>query len=442
MKVNKFLMLGIAGLAFAACSNEEEVANNSGTLFPDGNGALSIRIVNPVTTRSSAQTTSNVTVTGPVVITLEDANGFHTISLTADELAKVVNEPEEGQQKEQIRFWNVQGPKKVIVAMNGGQYEYTDVSINDNSDVTMIAGGEGTEAVTHKRDMQAVQGVAAYGETDDFVAAGLGTPDVNDDIYEEGATAGDEGKQYEMFTATVNLTIPVARLEVSGITHVQSHIGADGTTDDCKYATLTIDGVYMDNVLAKGALSVAQAKETEDDDEDILTAERTGYRFPGDVSASASGDDAILNEVIPSESFLQLGKTWPAAVGEVAQAYGFNFYAPTTAEAATMSDASQEQINAINPQFKVFFKNATGKGTNNIAAPRYAMITKYRSSTSTNPDDKGIILEAGKVYRITSAVLDDENIIGTEDGSDLYGVNVTVEEAVWTVENINANWAK
>ena len=28
MKVNKFLMLGIAGLAFAACSNEEEFGTN------------------------------------------------------------------------------------------------------------------------------------------------------------------------------------------------------------------------------------------------------------------------------------------------------------------------------------------------------------------------------------------------------------------------------
>ena len=29
MRMNKFLMLGIAGLAFAACSNEEEFGGNN-----------------------------------------------------------------------------------------------------------------------------------------------------------------------------------------------------------------------------------------------------------------------------------------------------------------------------------------------------------------------------------------------------------------------------
>lgn len=29
MKVNKFLMLGIAGLAFAACSNDDDLSNGN-----------------------------------------------------------------------------------------------------------------------------------------------------------------------------------------------------------------------------------------------------------------------------------------------------------------------------------------------------------------------------------------------------------------------------
>ena len=411
MKMNKFLMLGIAGLAFAACSNEEELAGQ----FPEGNGAISIRIVNPVTTRAIvAGNTQNVTVTGPVLITLEADNGNQTIALTANQLEAVTN-PTDGTDAEEIKFWNVQGPNKVTVAMNGGQASYDLVSITDNSSVTMSQG------VSHQRNMQSVAGVAAYGETSTFTASGLDTPDLSDNVYETGATSSDNGKKYEMYKATVTLAIPVARLEVDGIMHVQTHIT---TPKDCKYATLTIDGVYMDNIMANGAgVTIATS--------------RVDYKFPGDTGETASGADAILSDAIdPSESFLQ-NKSWPAAEGQV---FAYNFYAPTTAQAAQFT--TQAQKNAINPQFKVYFKSATGKGNNEIAAPRYAMITKYRAKGSANPDDEGIVLEAGKIYRIVDAVLDDENIIGDEGGNTQFGVNVVVEEAVWEVVEIKADWAE
>lgn len=409
--MNKFFMLGLAGLAFAACSNDEDAT----TQFPEGNGALSIRIVNPVTTRAEvAGTTQNVTVTGPVLITLEATNGNQTISLTAEQLEEVTKVGA----TEEIKFWNVQGPKKVTVAMNGGQASYDAVPITDNQEITMS--GTGEDAVKHQRNMQSVAGVAAYGETSSFVADGLDTPDLDDNVYETGATSADDGKQYEMYKATVQLAIPVARLEVDGITHVQAHIT---TPADCKYATLTIDGVYMDNIMPNGA--------------NVTTASsRVDYKFPGDNGRTAIGDDAILYDEITSASFLT-NASWPTTDGEV---FAYNFYAPTTAQAASFT--TQEQKNAINPQFKVYFESATGKDGNNIAAPRYAMITKYRASNSTDPSDPGIVLEAGKVYRIIDAVLDDENIIGDEGGNTQFGVNVVVEEAVWTVVDIKADWAE
>ena len=396
--MNKYFMLGLAGLAFAACSNEEDATSNA-TLFPEGNGALSIRIVNPVAaTRAVAGTTQNVTVTGPVTITLEAGNGNKTINLTAEQLEDAVGD----QPKEEIKFWNVQNPTKVTVSMNNGAATYSTVSITEDY-------------------MQSVANVAAYGETTDFVAAGLGTPDLDDDIYEEGATGDDEGKQYEMYKATVQLAIPVARLEVDGITHVQSHIT---TPVDCKYATLSIDGVYMDNIMPNGA-------------DVTLPTSRVGYKFPGDTGETAEGIDAILSEAITDGTSFLVDASWPTVEGQV---YAFNFYAPTTEQATAFT--TQDQKNAINPQFKIYFKSATGKGNNVIAAPRYAMITKYRAAGSTNPADPGIVLEAGKVYRIVDAVLDDENIIGHEGGNTQYGVNVVVEEAVWTVETIKADWAE
>ena len=71
MKMNKFFMLGLAGLAFAACSNEEEV-----TSFPDGGGAVTVKLVNPsVLTKTVTDPTvgnDNVTITGDITISLYD----------------------------------------------------------------------------------------------------------------------------------------------------------------------------------------------------------------------------------------------------------------------------------------------------------------------------------------------------------------------------------
>lgn len=53
-----------------------------------------------------------------------------------------------------------------------------------------------------------------------------------------------------------------------------------------------------------------------------------------------------------------------------------------------------------------------------------------------------IILQNGHIYRIVDATLDDKNIIGDEGGNTLVGVEVTVKEAEWTVETIEADWAE
>lgn len=411
MKMNKFFMLGLAGLAFAACSNEESVVD---TGFPKGEAALSIRLISP-TTKTSAQTTDVVTVTGPVVITVVDDNGQQQISLTQTQLAEVLK----NQNPEVIRFWNVNGPQKVIVQMNGGQKSYSSYAINKNEEVTMIAADPESEIteVKHSVNMQSVSAITAYGETSTFKAAGTGTPDLDDDVYETGASQEDVGHIYEIYQAEVQLEIPVARLEVSGICHTPAHIT---TTTDCGFATLTIDGVYMDNIMANGA-SVAG---------DLIDpTKRTDYKFPGvETGVDLSGVDAVLSETISSESFLQ-NKSWPVA----GQTYGYNFYAPTAEQITGLT--TDEQKEAVNPKFKIYFATATGKDGNILAQPRYAMITKYKDT-----DGNGIVLTAGTVYRITSAELSDDYIISPEGGEKVVGVEVVVTQAQWTVKTITAEW--
>lgn len=393
MKMNKFFMLGLAGLAFAACNNDEEIANSSVT----GLSAVSIKIAAPEMTRTSPATPASpekVKVTGNMTITLYstgNSNG-ESITLNSDQLV-------DGD--EIVTFWNVNGPTKVTVSMNGGIADYTKVNITSTSPA-----------------LQALPAsIPVYGETEEIVTDGTsvtpGTYNKTNDDHQIGAAAdgSDDDKTYQLYTATVNLKIPVARLEVSGIKHAHTLPNAN-----CQYSVLTIDGVYLDNVKAADG------------------EERGNYQFNNE--GTGTGAKAILRDDIVPGNFLD-GSIWPAAVEDVDQAYAFNFYGPTADEISTAGD-DQEKKQALNPKFKIYFANATAAaGQDPVLEPRYAMITNYKDKAGNS-----IILQNGHIYRITDVTLEDKNIIGDEGGNTLVGVEVTVVEAEWTVETIEADWAE
>lgn len=394
MKMNKFFMLGLAGLAFAACSNEEEISNNGITDL----SAVTIKISAPEMTRSVSPATpgdaATVEVTPAqgttVTITLESSGDSQKIELT----------PEQWEAGQTVTFWNVNGPSKVSVSMNNG-----------------IASYAGIDIATGTPNLQVLpESIPVYGETQTITATTTSvTPrdyTTTGDDHQTGAAAdgSDDNKTYQLYTATVNLEIPVARLEVSGIKHAHTLSNAD-----CQYATLTIDGVYLDNVKAT--------------DE----GQRKDYQFVKD--GSGTGDEAILkDEIQNSPSFLD-GSSWPQAIESVPQAYAFNFYGPSEAEINAAGDDEAKQ--ALNPKFKIYFENATAAtGQDPVLAPRYAMITNYKDT-----EGNSIILENGHIYRIVEATLTDDNIIGDEGGNTLAAVEVTVVEASWTVQTIEADWA-
>ena len=394
--MNKFFMLGLAGLAFAACSNEEEMSNQP----LEGLGAVSIKIEAPALTKAVAGTPMDketVTVVpkenSTVKIVLSASSGNQTIELNPTQWAA----------GSVVTFWNVENPTGVTVEMNGGVANYDGVKIET---------------------LQAMPAdIPVYGSTADFTPTNRNESPVIGNDHQTGATSGDEKKKYQIYTATVKLEIPVARLEVSGIKHVE-HAGTDD--DKCMFADLTIDGVYMDNIKPTGA------------------SERKDYQFI--ENGSGTGEKAILFEAIsaPDNNFMADGAVWPATPGNV---YAFNFYAPSEEEIATAEavvdnvetvdiDEALNAKQALNPKFKIYFANAEG-AVDPVTQPRYAMITNYKDS-----EGNSIILKRGTIYRITEATLFDKNIIGDEGGNTLYGVEVTVEEATWTVETIYADWAE
>lgn len=417
MKLNKFFMLGMVGLAFAACSNEEEVAS-----FPDGGGAVSIRLVNPgVLTKGIANPTpgSSVAVTGTIKIDLYD-NQTTTVSQTMSFDASTIND------ETVLTFWNVQAPKKIAVSINNGAANYSDVAISD---------------------LQAAPAsIPAYGETTKFTLTDdMKSPDLDNDHeatggnkQEQGANEGDDKKLYQIYTAKVTMAIPVARLEVSGIKHKEHPQQIEPGTDQCEYTTLTIKGVYMDNLYTKGgAYQENNSSEGSDGFYNSKFADGSTLQDycwddtveePNDINLG-TGITAILKDAITTgtslgENFLEKGASWPKSTDEdAAQVFAYNFYPASGIDNM--------------PKFKIYFDTSVSSDpANPKPAPRFAMITKYKK------DGRDLnAFEPGKIYRITNAELVDGNIIGDESGNTLYGVEVTVKEAEWSVVDITADWA-
>lgn len=395
MKLNRFFMLGLAGLAFAACSNEEEVVNN-GPQF-NGNGAVSISF-SSLGTKGLANPSQDgsIQVKGDITVTLyyKDSDGdaqTQSITLKSTQISDDTK----------YTFWNIASPDSVTASVNGGKNYY------------------GNDAITTLQvDPVAIP---AFGSTKTFTLTNnTGTPDFenqNDPEKGTGTETGatkeeDEGKVYQLFNASVNMVIPVARLEVSGITHK-----AHGEGEQCDYKTLTIKGVYMDKLYTKGGRLVTGSS--------AFTAGSAiqDYCWKANQTPSlGTGLDAILSDNITDDdavgdNFLEDKATWPKETGKV---FAYNFYA-----------------GAENPIFKIYFDSSESNNASKpLPAPRYAMITNYKT-TSGDP----VTFTNGKVYRITKAELVDGNILGDEGGNTLYGVEVTVQEATWSVVDIEADWA-
>ena len=354
MKMNKFFMLGLAGLAFAACNNEENAGNNLA-----GNGIVEVKIVSP-TTKSLGGATTEEDGVDKIVVSPTDEKVYVKLTATQIGTGSETTQTLEVAVGETATFYDVKGPQKVEAWINDGEQK-----------------AQGTVSIETLQEIEP-EDFPAYGSTQTITLS--------------GEMSTNDGKNYEMYEATVNLELPVARLEVSGIKHEHT---LPGDAASCKYATLTIDGIYLDKISLKDGEPVQD--------------------FYLGTASPAPADEPVLYDEIDG-SFLN-GSVWPA-VQEPAQCYNYYFY----------PNASQMPI------LKIYFATATASDVANpVSAPRYAIIKSYNGQTN-------FAFEKGKIYRITDVTLSDKNIIGDEEGNTLYGVDVTVTEAKWDVETITAQW--
>ena len=346
MKLNKFFMLAMAGLAMTACSNDDEMGNNL-----SGNGVVEVKIVAPQSRAletPDASTDNKVTVEGDIYVKLTAAVGTET---------KKIDLSTGGTHT--VKFFGVQGPSQIEAWVNKGDEKGLGQTNIDDLEIQVIP-----------------RKIPAYG--------------ISKDIKLAGKTDTSDGKTYEMYEAKVEMKIPVARLEISGITHKHADEGAK-----CKYSELSIDGIYLDKVST------------------TLGGNVVDYSWPATSTATMP---ILKDDIVAPNNFLS-GNVWPAQA-DPAQAYAYNFY------------PSEDQM----PIVKIYFANAIASDTQNpVSKPRYAVIKSYNGNSNFK-------FEAGNIYRITNVELDDKNIIGDEEGNILYGVDVTVTEAQWSVVDLTGQW--
>ena len=366
MKTLKSLLMLCAGLSFCACNSDND------NVLPEGTGKVVVKIVPPTTRAEKPFSEGTVAITGKYDITLLAAKG-----------GAVKENVTVG---EEIVFSNVVSPTKVIVSLNDGLKEYAD-------EIDATLGNVDPTAAP------------AYGETTTF-----------NKVTENSET---------IFTATVNMAIPVARLEIGKITFEQ---------ENSVFDVLTVGGVYMDNLRNRGGLYDAANNKFTCQAESVID-----YQFSSDPTTKAEGE---LGHVLGQEATGSFVGATPAVlpgtkttVNEVAKdnVYAYNFFGATPGN----------NENGKNPYFKIYLSETslTNEAGNKV---RYAMITRYKSAQDSNTE---IALENGKIYKVTGVdnviKLSDSNIIDDEDGEvAAYSLEVTVTEATWTLETIYADWAQ
>ena len=218
-------------------------------------------------------------------------------------------------------------------------------------------------------------GIAAYGSTTDFTVRSA----AHNGVY---TTAG--GDSYDLYDATVNLKIPVARLEISGLQH-------DDEGEDCEYSALSLKNYTVKKL-----------------PESVTYSETNGY-------AATTGTSEVVDETATADNF----KTgvYPSESGKVYASY----ILPTE-----------------NPMLQ-FVMQGTIDGVF-TDRPRYATVKTFQVSGEDPVAAEDFSFEAGKIYRIKEVKISDQDINSSEEGDEQIALNIIVEVADWSVVDVTVDF--
>lgn len=219
MKISKYFMVAAASIMMFGCAKNDE---NKPNLADEGPVALTINIADP-------QLGSKAPIDPSTGATVELDYDAIEVKLTATEggfdwtTINVVDLKDgEAEGTKTYTFYNIVGATKIEVRINA-----TDDTDYEDLEIYKVPAKD----------------IPVYGSSSTF------TP--------TGETAEDtDGNLYNLYETEVNVTIPVARLELSGITH-EAHDG--GVDDKCMYTSIQFDGI---DILADASAEAPLVSET------------------------------------------------------------------------------------------------------------------------------------------------------------------------------------
>lgn len=380
MKTLKSLIMLCAGLSFCACNSDNEPQ------FPEGAGAVTVKIAAPQTRVDDATITGDNIVNGPIQLTL-----VHTPQTGTQESPVVVdiaysegtystsnnNFKVKSQQDGSIAvtFYNIGVPQSLSASMNGGLESYAGVQIN----------ADGMQASRNS--------VPAWGKIESTAFTKSG------EVIQENNGAGNPS--YVEYEATVALHIPFARLEVN--------LAVDKENDFSDFTKVAIAGAYLDQLIPEPSGS------------------KTNYKLQYDASTTAKGENALLFDNYLEED---------GSLNESAALWIKGGASDLTALPATDTYFAYNVYAGAAPYFKLcLYTEGSNKPTTH-----YAYIDKYIDS-STSQEISSFTAE--NIYRITALELTQDNFQVDEDGVDLaYALTATVTKAQWTVVPTTGEWAE
>ena len=338
MKISKYLLVAAASIMMFGCAKDD---NNGASL--NGHVALNLNIVSPMSKAEGSGTTGeegvdvvevtyttfDVKVTGNGEATYNEGvpaeDGWYTYNLGATPTIYV------------------EDPTLVEVRINGGKSSYAITDLNDLQSINP------TE-------------MAAYGSTATF------TRSTND----EGESTETVGNTtYELYEANVDLEIPVARVEISGIQHVDEG-------NECEYSALNLDNYTISNLPA----SVAYANAA----------------FP-----AAKGEGNWVETI--NVDFMTLNTPYPTTEGNV---YGC-YILPTQAPMLQF---------ILTGTIDGYVENGT----------RYATVKEINGTPAED-----FAFEAGKIYRITDVKISDKDMGSDAEGNTQISLSINVTVDGWDV---------
>ena len=466
MKLNRFFMLGLAGLAFAACSNEDNPAvggdGSNKTMIASGAGigAGTTKAAGPVDKWTpDANAGAAVTNINSLSLLFTDANGVIKYKYEGDKTGEAATWnalfTTEG-----VKFVGLTGVTQVHAIANvpaGVTVPDVNQNISDLDDITYDLQGLGEAALK--------SGVVYLGSDVDITPLTQEPADATEEVKLSGA--GEEGNFY--YTAEINLVPIVSRIQINHIAietsgSVQFPDQAAGSITANKFTLNwsnfkpTLHGVYLNNFASafNGFEGTTGTMLTNDSYVNTVTGGQ--WLFNADDYAE---DAAYINYATDYGELLaygteDTGKT-PLTIAE-GKCLAFNVFVPfdpTTGDATAIANPTihfqfAKDVTGYTTEFKLTDGNAdvTDQGDLDfIATASTALSYKLPTLNSgylfanvsklltTEGGTAEVTLAPGKIYNM-DVTISPVNMTIDFDNPKSYNVVVTVTVVPFTEENI------